>query len=107
MPVQTVVGGVDLAVGEPLVERRVGIVEDLGRFLEPVQLLGLLDPPALPVPVRLVVDRLVVQQRVLDELLGRIELLDLEHLLELILEGPLAGRSLNAVCHRSLSLVHA
>ena len=72
--VQAVVGGVQLAAGEPLVERRVGVVEDLGRLLEPVQLLGLLDPPALPVALGLVVDRRVVQQRLLAELLRRVEL---------------------------------
>ena len=65
--IEAVVGGVDLAVREPLVERRVGVVEVLGRLLEPVQVLGLLDPPALPVLLGLLVDRRVVEQRVLAE----------------------------------------
>ena len=68
--VQAVVGGVDLAVREPLVERRVGLVDVLGGLLEPVELLRLLHPPALPVLLGLVVDRRIVEQRVLGELLG-------------------------------------
>ena len=84
--VQAVVRRVQLAVGEPLVERRVGIVEDLGRLLEPVQLLGLLEPPPFSVLLGLFVDRRIVQQRVLYEFFRWIELLDLQHLFELGLE---------------------
>ncbi len=97
--VDAVVGGVDLAVREPLVERRVGVVEDLLGLLEPMQLLGLLDPPSLPVAVGLVVDRRVVQQRVLLEVLGRFELLDVQHLIELLLERAVARLGRCRVCH--------
>jgi len=48
--VDAVVGDVDLAVGEPLVERRVGLVDAFLGLGLPVQELGrLLEPPALPV----------------------------------------------------------
>ena len=47
--VQAVVGRVELAVLEPLVERRVGVVEDLLEVREPVQGPRLLGPPALEV----------------------------------------------------------
>src|SRR6266487_1526068 len=45
--VETVVRGVDLAVFEPLVERRIGLVERLGEWLVPKQLVaGELGPEA-------------------------------------------------------------
>ena len=65
--VQAVVGDVQLAADEPLVERRVGVVERLVPLLEPVQLARLALPPALPVALRLLVDRRVAEQRVLAE----------------------------------------
>ena len=102
MAVEAVIGRVDLAVLEPLVERRVGLVDVLGRLLEPVELLGLLHPPALPVLLGLLVDRWIVEQRVLGELLGRFERFGVEHLLELGLEAFL-GRVGGRVCHRHLS----
>jgi hypothetical protein len=86
VPVDAVVGDVELAADEPLRERRVGPVEDLVPLLEPVQRLGLLGPPALVVLVGLVVDRRVVPQRVALELLRWVELLYLEQLLELALQ---------------------
>ena len=46
VPVEAVVGDVQRAAGEPLVERRIGVVEHRVPLLKPVQPLGLLDPPA-------------------------------------------------------------
>jgi hypothetical protein len=84
--VQAVVGGVDLAAREPLVERRVRLVEDLVPLLEPVQVLGVAGPPLLRILVRLVVDRRVVPEGVLLELLRRLELVLLEQLLDFLVE---------------------
>ncbi len=51
--VEAVVRGVQLAVGEPLVEGRVGVVESLGRLGVPVEKLGRLpQPERLPGPAR-------------------------------------------------------
>ncbi len=97
--VQAVVGGVDRAVGKPLVERGVGVVEILSRLLEPVQFLGLRHPPALPVALGFVVDRRVIEQSLRTEGFGGVELLDLEHLLELALERAAPCLSRCRVCH--------
>ncbi len=55
--VEAVVGGVQAAAGEPLVEGRVGVVEHRIPRLEPVQLLGLPRPPRLRVARGLLVHR--------------------------------------------------
>ena len=49
VPVQTVVGGVEPAIGEPRVERRVRVVQHRGERLVPVQLPGLFGPVCLRV----------------------------------------------------------
>jgi hypothetical protein len=56
VPVDAVVGDVELAADEPLRERRVGPVEDLGPLLRPGQPLGLLGPEGRPVGIGLLVD---------------------------------------------------
>ena len=71
--VEAVVGGVDLAAREPLVEGGVRVVERLVPAVEPVERLGLLLPPRDGVLGRLLVDRIVGDQRALGELLRRIE----------------------------------
>src|SRR5438309_1199295 len=63
MPVHAVVRSVDLPVLEPFVERRIGLVNRLGRLLEPVQLRRLLGPPALPVPLGVLVYGRIREQR--------------------------------------------
>jgi hypothetical protein len=61
--VEAVGRGVELAIGEPLVEGRVGVIEGLTRLLRPVeQLLGLLQPPDLRIGHRLLVDRRIAEQ---------------------------------------------
>jgi len=70
MTVQAVVGDVELAAGEPLIERRVVVVEHPGPLLEPVQLLGLGGPPGLWVKCGLSIDSGIFQQSALAELLG-------------------------------------
>jgi hypothetical protein len=85
--VQAVVGGVELAVLEPLVERRVGVVEDLLEVGEPVQRPCLLRPPALEVLGRLLVLGEVGDQRRGGEVLGRVEALLIEEIAQLLLEG--------------------
>ena len=99
--VQAVVGGVDLAVLEPLVERRIGVVDVVGGLLEPVQLLGLLDPPALPVLLGLVVDRRVAQQRVFAEVLRRVELLDLSSISSSCCSSVALACRRCRVCHKA------
>ena len=89
--VEAVVGDVQRAAGEPLVERRIGVVEHRVPLLKPVQLLGLLDPPGLRIARRLLVDRRVVQQRVLAKLGRGVERLDLEQPRKLALSSYLAG----------------
>jgi hypothetical protein len=96
--VDAVVGDVELAVGEPLGERRVGPVEHLVGLLVPVQRLGLLGPEPLVVLVGPLEDRGVVDDRAAGELLGRLELLLVEQLLQL-------GFERRSVCHLALSLV--
>ena len=54
--------GVQLAVGEPLVEGRVRVVEHLGRLDEPVEVAGLLRPPGLGVAAASLVQRLVARR---------------------------------------------
>ncbi len=76
--VKTVVRDVQLAADEPLVEGRVGVVEDGVPLLEPVEFFGLLYPPPLPVALGLFIDRRVVQQRVLAELGRRRKPLNIE-----------------------------
>lgn len=55
MPVDAVVGDVELAVLEPLGERRIRPVQGLGRLLGPGQPTGLLGPEAEPVSLGLFV----------------------------------------------------
>ena len=95
--VERVVGGVQLAAGEPLVEGGLGLVEHLVPGLEPVERLGLLGPPGLRVARGLLVHGLVRDQRVANELLGRIERLLVEQLAELALD--LVRRGLGAAFH--------
>ncbi len=71
--VQAVVGDVQRAAGEPLVERRIVVVEHPLPRLEPVELLGLRGPPRLRVARGLLVDGGVVQQGVLAELRRGVE----------------------------------
>jgi hypothetical protein len=85
--VQAVVGRVELAVLEPLVERRVGVVEDLLEVREPVQGPGLLGPPALEVLGRLLVLGEIGDQRRRGEVLGWVEALLIEEIAQLLLEG--------------------
>ena len=80
--VEAVLRGVERPVGEPLVERRVGVVEDLRRLLDPLQRSRLLGPPGERVGGGPRVDLGVVEERVAGELLRRREGLDLEQLLE-------------------------
>ena len=64
--VHAVVGGVDLAVREPLVEGRVGVVDVLGGLLEPVELLRLLrstSPSSPSRPRRRPTDRAAARAR--------------------------------------------
>src|SRR5436190_1501502 len=89
--VDAVVGDVELAAHEPLGVGWVGPVEHLVPLLLPFERLGLLGPEALVVAVGLLVDRLVRDQRLLAEVLRRREALDVQHLLEITLEGPLLG----------------
>ncbi len=100
VPVDAVVADVELPAGEPLVEGGLRLVEHLVPALGPVEVLGLLLPPGLRVLRGLLVDRGVVQQRVLTELVGRVEGLDLLKLLQLLLE-LFSGWNLRARFHLS------
>jgi hypothetical protein len=94
--VEAVVGSVELPVGEPLVERRVGIVEHLLGFREPVEVLaGKLGPPRLRVGRGLLVGGLVRDQSRGAKVLRRVEMVDVEQGRELLLE-PL---KLGLCCH--------
>ena len=101
--VETVVRGVQLAAGEPLVEGGLGVVQDLLEGLEPVEVGGLLGPPGLLIARGLLVQGLVRDQRVLHELLGRLEQLTLEQLAELALDLLRGG--LGAAFHLPLLVV--
>ena len=85
--IQAVVRRVDRAAGEPLEERRVGVVERRVPLAEPVQLAGLLLPPRQRVVGGLLIDGRVVEQRVAGELLGRRERLDLQQFLQALRQG--------------------
>ena len=98
VPVEAVVGDVELAADEPFVERRIGVVEHRVPLLKPVQPLGLRHPPALRVACRLLVDRGVFQQRVLAKLARGVERLDIEQSRELAVEC-LSGERLVFSCH--------
>ena len=65
--VQAVVGDVQLAVGEPLVERRVGVVEHGRERLVPVQGARLLGPERVRVELSPCVQRRIVDTRAGDE----------------------------------------
>jgi hypothetical protein len=95
--VDAVVGDVELAAYEPLGERGVGPVEHLVPLLVPVQRLGLLRPEALVVLVGLLEDGGVVDDRVGGEVLGRIEGLLVEQLLELGFERRSFSHGLSLV----------
>jgi len=85
--VQAVVGDVQLPVLEPLVERRVGVVQGLLGLLEPVEeLVCLFCPKALEVALGLLVERQVLDQRLLAKFLRRRKLLNLEELREIALQ---------------------
>ena len=97
--VEAVVGDVQLAADEPLVERRVRVVEHLVPLLEPVQTLGLAHPPALPIRFGLLIDRRVVQRsRSRRNSAGGSKRLDLEQRGELLLELVLVARRVSS-CH--------
>ena len=83
---------------EPLVERRIGVVEHRVPLLKPVQPLGLLDPPSLGVARRLLIDRRVFQQRVLAKPGRRVERLDIEQAGKLPVER-IADRRLRSTRH--------
>jgi hypothetical protein len=99
VPVEAVVGDVQRAAGEPLVERRLVVVEHACPLLKPVQLLGLSDPPPQRVGCRLLVDVGVVQQRVVAELGRGLERLDVEQRRQLLIEGVTCG-CVGLGCHR-------
>ncbi len=92
VPIETVVGDVQRAAGEPLVERRIVVVEHARPLLKPVELLGLRDPPAQRIGGRILVDGRIVQQRLLAEGQRRLERLDVQQCRELPVEG-LTGRA--------------
>jgi len=87
VPVEAVVGGVQLAAHEPLVERRVGVVEHASPALEPGELGRLARPPRLKVAVGLLIDGRVGEQRLRPKRLRGLELLALEQRRELRLES--------------------
>jgi hypothetical protein len=93
--VERLVRGVQLPAHEPLVERRLRLVEHGVPGLRPVeQLLRLLRPPRLGVPRGLLIDRLVLDQSLLAELRGRLEDRLVEKLRQLLLDllsGGLGG----------------
>ena len=76
--VQAVVGDVQSAAREPLVERRIVVVEHARPPLKPVQRLSLPRPPCLRVACGLLVHAGITQQRVLVKLGGRLERLDVQ-----------------------------
>src|SRR4051794_26019319 len=85
--VEAVVGDVQLAVLEPLVERWVRVVQDLLGLREPVkELARLLGPERLEVSFRLLMRGPVADQGPLAKLIRRRELLNLELLGELALD---------------------
>jgi len=84
--VEAVVRRVDLPVGEPLEERCVRVVERLARVGEPIELAGLLEPVRVRILRGVVVERAVLDERVLRELLRRVEALLLGQRLQLALE---------------------
>ena len=101
--VEALGGGVDPPVLEPLVEGRIGVVQPFGRLDVPVeQLLRARRPPGDRVGGGLLVDLRVPPERPLAELRGRLEVLDLQHPLELVLE---AASALLLGCHRALILI--
>ena len=86
--IQAVVGDVQLAVLEPLVERGVRLVQrPLGLLVPVEELLGLPGPKALQVALGLLVERPVLDQRLLAKLLGGRKPLHLEQRRELALEA--------------------
>ena len=107
--VQTVVGDVQLAADEPLVERRVGVVEYLVPLLEPVQALAPGAPTSPASRLGLLVDRRVAQERVLLEVLRRLEPLDIQQRRELLLEFELAVLLIDALIwgHPFFSFSHS
>jgi hypothetical protein len=90
VPVQAVVGHVEPAVGEPLVERRVRVVEHGRERLVPLQGSRLLGPEGVRVALGPCVDRGVVGALAGDEVRGRREALLAQELFEPTLQ-MLAG----------------
>ena len=84
--VQAVVGRVERAAREPLVERRIVVIEDSGPLLKPIELLGLSGPPGLRVARRLLVDLRIFEQGVFGKRGRWLKRLDLEQLGELLIE---------------------
>src|SRR6185312_17365768 len=101
MTVEALGRGVDPPVLEPLVEGRVGVVETLGRLDVPVeQLLRTRRPPGDRIRGCLLVDPRVAPESPLPELRRRLEGLDLQHPLELLLER---GAPCSRLAHLSSS----
>jgi hypothetical protein len=100
MAVQAVEGRVEGAPHKPLVERRVAVVKHGVPGAKPVQLLSLVRPPSLWILRRLLVDRRIVQQRLLAELARRSEPLHVQELGQLAVE-LLADGHLRVACHHS------
>ena len=96
VPVDAVVGDVELAADEPLRERRVRPVQHLVPLGVPVERFGALRPEGLVV-LGLLVDRIVRDDRLLLEALRRSERLLVQQLLELVLERRHAISSLGVL----------
>ena len=102
VPVQTVVGDVERAVGEPRDERGVGLVEHLGEGRVPVQFAGPLGPVGLGISRGSRVDVRIGDARPRAELRGRLEALDLAQLVEELFEFFCGLCDLGVVRHRCL-----
>ena len=95
VPVDAVLGHVELAADEPLGERRVAPVEHLVPLAGPLQGLGLLGPEPLGIALRPLVHRGVGDDRVLGEAGGRREGLLVQQPLELRLERRSVGHAVS------------
>ena len=100
VPVQAVVGDVELAVGEPLVERRVRVVEHLLERLRPVEQVPRAVRPEPDGVGRGLLDEGAVLVGVVLLEAGGLEALDLEQLLELLLQLVRIDRGAHAAAPR-------